>query len=76
MALQQSGGQNNAQVVASAPSYSFAGLLDALQVVVNAVALGAGQSLFSGLSRRLDFVLPNTRVFGNGSVVLWYAPRR
>jgi dihydrofolate reductase len=53
-----------------------AGLLDALQVVVNPVALGAGQSLFSGLSRRLDFVLTNTRVFANGSVVLWYSPRR
>lgn len=53
-----------------------AGLLDVLQVVVNPVALGAGQSLFSGLSRRLDFVLTNTRVFGNGSVVLWYSPRR
>ncbi len=53
-----------------------AGLLDALQVVVNPVALGAGQSLFSGLSRHLDFVLTNTRVFANGSVVLWYSPRR
>ena len=52
-----------------------AGLLDVLQVVVNPVALGAGQSLFSGLSQRLDFALTNTRVFGNGSVVLWYSPR-
>ena len=52
-----------------------AGLLDALQVVVNPIALGSGKSLFSGLTKRLDFVLTNTRVFANGSVVLWYAPR-
>ena len=51
-----------------------AGLLDSLQVVVTPVALGAGKAIFSGLTRRLDFALTNTRVFGNGSVVLWYAP--
>jgi len=38
-------------------------------------ALGAGKSLFSGLPHRLELALTNTRVFGNGSVVLWYAPR-
>lgn len=53
-----------------------AGLIDTFQVVVNPVALGDGKSLFSGLTGRLDLVLTNTRVFGNGSVVLWYAPRR
>lgn len=52
-----------------------AGLIDTFQVVVNPVALGAGKSLFSGLTRRLELVLTNTRVFRNGSVVLWYAPR-
>lgn len=53
-----------------------AGLIDRLQVVINPVALGSGKSLFSGLTRRLDLVLGNTRVFANGSVVLWYTPRR
>ena len=52
-----------------------AGLIDTLQVVVNPVALGAGKSLFSGISRKVELVLTNTRVFGNGSVVLWYTPR-
>jgi dihydrofolate reductase len=52
-----------------------AGLLDGLQVVVNPVALGAGKSLLAGLTKRLDFTLTKTRVFGNGSVVLWYTPR-
>jgi len=52
-----------------------AGLIDTFQVVVNPVALGAGKSLFSGLTQQLELMLTNTRVFGNGSVVLWYAPR-
>jgi dihydrofolate reductase len=52
-----------------------AGLIDSFQVVVNPIALGAGESLFSGLTRRLDLVLTNTRVLRNGSVVLWYTPR-
>lgn len=52
-----------------------AGLIDRFQIVVNPVALGAGKSLFSGLTQRLDFALTQTRVFANGSVVLWYAPR-
>jgi dihydrofolate reductase len=50
-----------------------AGLIDTLQLVVNPVALGAGRSLFSGLTKPLELVLANTRVFRNGSVVLWYA---
>ena len=54
---------------------AVAGLLDELQVVVNPIALGSGKSLFSGLTKRLDFALTKTRVFANGSVVLWYAPR-
>jgi len=52
-----------------------AGLIDTFQVVLDPVALGAGKSLFSGLTKRLQLVLTNTRVFGDGSVVLWYAPR-
>lgn len=51
-----------------------AGLIDELQVVVNPVALGAGKSFLAGLTNGLDFTLTNTRVFRNGSVVLWYAP--
>jgi dihydrofolate reductase len=50
-------------------------LLDVLQVVVVPVALGGGKSLFAGLEQRLDFTLIDTRVFKNGSVILWYAPR-
>jgi hypothetical protein len=31
--------------------------------------------VFAGLTQPLELVLTNTRVFRNGSVVLWYAPR-
>jgi len=52
-----------------------AGLVDSFQVVINPVALGSGKSLFSGLTRKLDLALTDTRVFKNGAVVLWYTPR-
>jgi dihydrofolate reductase len=52
-----------------------AGLIDTFQIVVNPLALGAGKALFGGLTKRLDLVLSKTRVFGNGSIVLWFAPR-
>ena len=52
-----------------------AGLIDSLQVVINPVALGGGKSLLAGLSERRDWRLERSRVFGNGAVVLWYAPR-
>jgi len=50
-------------------------LLDVLQIVVVPVALGGGKSLFAGLEHHLDFTLTDSRVFKNGSVVLWYTPR-
>ncbi len=51
-----------------------AGLIDTIQVVVNPVALGAGKSFLAGLQHPLNLALTQTRAFGNGSVVLWYAP--
>ncbi len=53
-----------------------AGLIDTFQVVICPVALGAGRALFAGLPAQLPLSLTQTRVFANGSVVLWYAPRR
>jgi len=51
-----------------------AGLVDSIQVVVNPVALGAGKSFLAGLQRPLGLTLARTRAFGNGSMVLTYAP--
>ena len=49
-----------------------AGLIDAYQLVVNPLVLGAGRTLFEGLTKRLDLELTDTRRFANGNVVLWY----
>jgi dihydrofolate reductase len=53
-----------------------AGLIDAIQIVVNPVALGAGKSFLAGLRQPLNLNLTRAQTFGNGSVVLWYAPVR
>jgi dihydrofolate reductase len=48
-------------------------LIDMIEVAVNPIALGAGRSFLAGLPLPLPFTLKRTRVFNNGSVVLWYA---
>ncbi len=53
--------------------FADAGLLDTLQVVINPITLGGGKAIMAGLSGRRDWTLTKSRVFGNGSVVLWYA---
>jgi dihydrofolate reductase len=53
--------------------FAQAGLIDRYQLVIVPIALGAGRSLFEGVSRRLDFTLQDTRRFRNGNVVLSYA---
>jgi dihydrofolate reductase len=49
-----------------------AGLIDAYQMVIVPVALGAGRTIFEGLAQRQGFSLVRTRSFKNGNVVLWY----
>ena len=51
-----------------------AGLIDSIQVVVNPVALGGGKSFLAGLREPLNLTRTRARTFGNGSIVLWYAP--
>jgi dihydrofolate reductase len=50
-------------------------LIDEYQVVLCAVVLGGGRTMFQGFKQRLDLTLKKTRTFGNGNVVLWYEPR-
>jgi dihydrofolate reductase len=52
------------------------GLIDTIQIVVNPVALGAGKAFLAGLRRPLNLTFTHARTFGNGSVVLSYAPVR
>jgi dihydrofolate reductase len=49
-------------------------LIDEFQIVVNPVALGAGTSLFAGLSQKAELTLIETRPFKNGAILLKYQP--
>lgn len=51
-----------------------ADLVDEYQILVNPVVLGRGRTLFEGIGRRLRLNLIRSRVFGNGNVLLCYAP--
>ena len=54
--------------------FTEAGLIDEYQIVVNAIVLGAGRTLFDGMKKRASLALQKTRSFKNGNVVLWYTP--
>ncbi|MDM0117723.1 dihydrofolate reductase family protein [Variovorax sp. J22R133] len=49
-----------------------AGLVDEFQIVLCPLALGAGRTMFEGMTRPLTLELMNERRFGNGNVVLYY----
>jgi dihydrofolate reductase len=52
------------------------GLIDEFQFAVKPVVLGKGRTLFEDVKEKLELKLTKSRVFGNGSVVLWYAPAK
>jgi dihydrofolate reductase len=52
-----------------------AGLIDEYQLLINPLALGKGKTMFEGLEEKLSLRLIDTRVFGNGNVLLRYEPR-
>jgi dihydrofolate reductase len=53
-----------------------AGLIDHYQIMLDPVALGAGTTLFHGMTRKLDLQLTSTRTFKSGVVLLTYEPIR
>lgn len=53
-----------------------AGLIDEFQMVVNAIVLGQGRTLFDGVKEKLPLKLAKTLAFGNGNVVNYYEPMR
>lgn len=50
------------------------GLIDLYQLVVSPVVLGAGRTPFEGLGRRMAMKRTECRAFGNGNVLVSYAP--
>lgn len=59
-----------------AVSLTEAGLIDEFQIVVSPVALGAGHSLFAGLSSPVGLRFKEARPLKSGAVVLVYEPAR
>ncbi|HEY1017213.1 MAG TPA: dihydrofolate reductase family protein [Herpetosiphonaceae bacterium] len=51
-----------------------AGLIDTYQLVVVPIVLGAGRSLFAGVTERPRLRCTATRTFANGNVLLSYEP--
>ena len=51
------------------------GLVDEYRLMVNPIALGEGKPLFAYLDEQLKLQLVDTRVFGNGNVLLTYQPK-
>lgn len=54
--------------------FAAEGLIDEYQIMINAIALGAGVSLFAGLPARLHLRLASVRQFKNGNALLRYVP--
>ena len=49
-----------------------AGLIDTYQIVTVPIVIGAGRSLFEGVTSRARLRLAKSRAFANGNVVSWY----
>jgi dihydrofolate reductase len=54
--------------------FAQAGLVDRFQFVIVPLALGAGRSVFEGMSESLRLEPVGSRAFKNGNVVLTYVP--
>jgi dihydrofolate reductase len=51
-----------------------AGLIDEFQIVVGPIVLGAGRTMFEGLTNKLGLKRTSSRAFANGNVLLCYEP--
>ncbi len=52
------------------------GLVDEYQLSVQPIVLGKGMALFQNISHRMDLRLVKTKTFGNGTLTLYYVPKR
>jgi dihydrofolate reductase len=53
-----------------------AGLIDEIHNVVTPNVLGAGRTMFEGVTRRVELDLVSSRPFVNGNVLTVYKPRK
>ena len=54
--------------------FAAAGLIDQFQFMIDAVAIGAGTPVFSGIPAPIKLKLTGTRTFKSGTVLLTYVP--
>ena len=52
------------------------GLIDELQLCIHPVVEGNGLPLFESITDRMMFDLGETKIFGNGAILLSYHPKR
>ena len=57
-----------------ATAFVDTGLIDEFRFVINPTVLGNGTRIFSGLGRKLDLTLIDSRRFDSGNVLLTYRP--
>jgi len=75
MARLKDGGDKGLTILGSGSivkQLTAAGFIDDFQFMVNPVVLGAGRTLFDGVSGRPSLTLENSRTFKNGNVFLHY----
>ena len=74
--LKQQAGKDMIVMGSSGLAVSLAemGLVDEFRIMVNPVVLGAGKPVFSGIQGMMNLKLLKARTFGNGNVLLYYAP--
>ena len=74
--LKQQAGKDMIVMGSSGLAVSLAemGLVDEFRIMVNPLVLGTGKPVFSGIQGRMNLKLLKARTFGNGNVLLYYAP--
>jgi dihydrofolate reductase len=72
--------QTGKDILAGSPSLIVAltqlDLIDEYQLCVHPIVLGKGLPLFKNMKDRIDLKLLRTKIFGSGSIVLYYEPAK